>query len=141
MGRSLAWKAPPHGGAFSFEGVRLASARHRVLRAVLEHQFKTLVTWLASRILECGWLGPVLLSTPARESQSGAQPPFYLRRIKGTAEEASGRHSDPALGFDAAGGAVDLFATEVDHSIILVPQVLGAAIWVPTSGVEAFVFH
>jgi hypothetical protein len=71
----------------------------------------------------------------------GTSPNGYLKMIKGTAEEASGLRSDPALGFDAAGGEEDLFATKVDHSVILVPQVLGAAIGVPTSGVAAFVFH
>jgi hypothetical protein len=65
----------------------------------------------------------------------------YLKRIKGTAEEASGLRSDPALGFDAAGGAEDLFATKVDHNVILVPQVVGAAIGAPAAAVAAFVFH
>jgi hypothetical protein len=83
--------------------------------------------------------GPKLATGAA--TPVGTSPNGYLKRIKGTAEEASGLRSDPALGFDAAGSEEDLFATKVDHSVILVPQVLGAAIGVPTSGVAAFVFH
>jgi hypothetical protein len=64
-----------------------------------------------------------------------------LPKRKGTAEKASGLRSDPALGFDPARGAEDLFATKVDYSVILVPRIVGAAIGPPPAGLAAYVFQ